>query len=129
MTEAVINILGDDSDVSAIVGAKIYPSDAPQDTLLPYVIIEQIGRSTNHTKDGPSELDVGFINVISYHDKYYQTRNLAEKCKAALHGHASGTEATSGQNIDSIRLDDENEEKIDDNIYEVEQTYNVRRKL
>ena len=128
MTEAIINILEDDSDVNALISGKGYPIDAPQGTALPYIVIEQVGRESNHTKDGASELDIGFLNVISYDNTYVDTRNLAEKCKIALHGHSSGVESTSGQNIDSVRLDDENEDKVDERLFEIEQTYRVRRK-
>ena len=129
MTEAIINILEADSDVNALISGKVYPSDAPQGTALPYIVIEQIGREPNHTKDGASQLDVFFVNVTSYDNTYVDTRNLGGKCTTALHGHASGVESVSGQNIDSVRLDDEHEDKLDERLFEIEQTYRVRRKL
>lgn len=66
MIDRVRQILADSSSVTDVVGTKIFYSNPPQGTQLPYIVIEVDQGIVNDTKDGASELDQNEVEIFCY---------------------------------------------------------------
>ena len=97
---AIYNILSNDSAVTAIVGSKIYPNAAPQETVPPYLVfaIESVEpivtKDTIVYKGGVSLTDNRGFVVNCYEKGYKKSADLAKVVRDALHGFtgAAGSE-------------------------------------
>ena len=81
---AIYNILANDSDVSALVGTRIFPNVAPQTTTFPFIIYDVTGVDPNDTKEGPSTLDTNDVMISCYSETYSQASDLAQKIRIAM---------------------------------------------
>lgn len=66
MIDRVRQILADSSSITDVVGNKIYYSNPPQGTELPFIVLEVDQGIVNDTKSGASELDQNEIEVFCY---------------------------------------------------------------
>jgi|TARA_R100000479_G_scaffold168945_1_gene110303 hypothetical protein len=82
--KAIYNILANDSDVSSLVGTRIFPNVAPQTTQFPFIIYDITGVSPNDTKDGASTLDTNDVMISCYSETYSQASDLAQKVRIAM---------------------------------------------
>ena len=82
--KAIYNILANDSDVSTLVGTRIFPNVAPQTTQFPFIIYDITGVSPNDTKDGASTLDTNDVMISCYSETYSQASDLAQKIRIAM---------------------------------------------
>ena len=82
--KAIYNILANDSDVSSLVGTRIFPNVAPQTTQFPFIIYNITGVSPNDTKDGASTLDTNDVMISCYSETYSQASDLAQKVRIAM---------------------------------------------
>ena len=105
MTEgkAIYSILSSDSDVSAIVGTRIYPQIAAQGAAFPFVVYVLQDTSPSDTKSGVSTLDEVRYDIVVASETYAEASDLTEKIRTALDRY-SGTVA--GVVIDSIQFID-----------------------
>ena len=105
MTEgkAIYSILTSDSDVSAIVGTRIYPQIAAQGAAFPFVVYVLQDTSPSDTKSGVSTLDEVRYDIVVASETYAEASDLTEKIRTALDRY-SGTVA--GVVIDSIQFTD-----------------------
>ena len=55
--KAIYNILSTTTNISDLVGTRIFPNVAPQTTTFPFIIYDVNGVQPNDTKDGASTLD------------------------------------------------------------------------
>ena len=55
--EALVTYLKAQTGLAALIGAKIYPDEAPQGTTFPYVTYIDISDIPNHTHDGQDDLE------------------------------------------------------------------------
>ena len=90
---AIHYILGHDSDVSALVSARIYPNVAKQTSAFPFIVYQTIGVDPNDTKDGVSTVDGNSFMVLCYSETYTEVADLAQKARIAL-DRKSGTYST-----------------------------------
>lgn len=72
------------ADLTALIGTKIYPDEAPQGTALPYVTYIDVSDIKQHTHDGqlPDEQPIKQYTV--YAATKSQSKVIAELIKAAL---------------------------------------------
>ena len=105
MTEgkAIYSILTSDSDVSAIVGNRVYPQIAAQEAAFPFVVYVLQNVDPSDTKSGVSTLDEVRYDIIVASENYAEASDLTGKIRTALDRY-SGTVA--GVVIDSIQFID-----------------------
>ena len=82
--KSIYYILVNDSDVSALVGTRIFPNVAPQTTTFPFIIYDVTGVSPNDTKEGPSTLDTNDVMISCYSETYDEASDLAQKIRVAM---------------------------------------------
>jgi len=82
--KSIYYILVNDTDVSALVGTRIFPNVAPQTTTLPFIIYDVTGVSPNDTKEGPSTLDTNDVMISCYSETYSEASDLAQKIRVAM---------------------------------------------
>lgn len=61
--QAVYTLLVGEPTVSALVGTRIYPDEAPQDAAFPFVVYSQADRQSTMTYGGPVELDAWSMTI------------------------------------------------------------------
>ncbi len=101
--KAIYSILTSDSDVSAIVGNRVYPQIAAQEAAFPFVVYVLQNVDPSDTKSGVSTLDEVRYDIIVASENYAEASDLTEKIRTALDRY-SGTVA--GVVIDSIQFID-----------------------
>ena len=82
--KSIYYILVNDTDVSALVGTRIFPNVAPQTTTFPFIIYDVTGVSPNDTKEGPSTLDTNDVMISCYSETYSEASDLAQKIRVAM---------------------------------------------
>jgi len=82
--KSIYYILVNDTDVSALVGTRIFPNVAPQTTTFPFIIYDVTGVSPNDTKEGPSTLDTNDVMISCYSETYDEASDLAQKIRVAM---------------------------------------------
>ena len=105
MTEgkAIYSILTSDSDVSAIIGTRVYPQIAAQGAAFPFVVYVLQDTSPSDTKSGVSTLDEVRYDIVVASETYAEASDLTNKIRTALDRY-TGTVA--GVVIDSIQFID-----------------------
>jgi len=105
--KAIYNILSTNSDVSTLVGTRIFPNVAPQTTTFPFIIYDVTGVQPNDTKDGASTLDTNDVMISCYSETYSQASNLAQKIRVAMDRINEGTYG--GEQIQSSQFQSYND--------------------
>jgi len=101
--KAIYSILTSDSDVSAIVGTRVYPQIAAQGAAFPFAVYVLQSVDPSDTKSGVSTLDEVRYDIIVASETYAEASDLTEKIRTALDRY-TGTVA--GVVIDSIQFID-----------------------
>jgi len=115
--KAIFFLLNSSSDLTAIVGTRIYPEVAQQDAPLPYVVYNISNNEPSDTKREPSKMDTANIEVNLFSTSYTQVIDMSAAVRAAL-DRVTGT--YSGVNVQSISYMNE---VID--FEEAQRAYNV----
>jgi hypothetical protein len=97
--KAIFYLLDNSTDLTAIVGTRIYPEVAQQDAPLPYVVYNISNNEPSDTKREPSKLDTANIEVNCYSTSYTEVIDMAVAVRAAL-DRVTGT--YNGVNVQSI---------------------------
>ena len=137
MIGGVINILLADTNVTTLVGNRIYPLRGPQKpaTKWPFITVTSGGRTdTSETKDGSSGLDYISCVVTTFvkpsDGMYAQAEAIASAVRKGL-DRKSGT--FGGEVFQSIKFEDEVPEVDDvagiDNVYTVESIFIVSENI
>lgn len=128
--DAIYNILygGGSGDVFDIVGNKIWPDQARQDSTYPFIIYKILETRPSDEKDGASRLDVVRVSIECYADARLTARSAADAVRTALDRKAAGTYG--GVAIDSIRFVDQFTAKFesDPHIFIFESHFDCREK-
>ena len=82
--KAIYNILSTTTNISDLVGTRIFPNVAPQTTTFPFIIYDVTGVQPNDTKDGASTLDTNDVMISCYSETYSQASDLAQKIRVAM---------------------------------------------
>ena len=97
--KAIFYLLDNSTDLTAIVGTRIYPEVAQQDAPLPYLVYNISNNEPSDTKREPSKLDTANIEVNCYSTSYTEVIDMSVAVRAAL-DRVTGT--YSGVNVQSI---------------------------
>ena len=97
--KAIFYLLDNSTDLTAIVGTRIFPEVAQQDAPLPYVVYNISNNEPSDTKREPSKMDTANIEVNCYSTSYTQVIDMSVAVRAAL-DRVTGT--YSGVNVQSI---------------------------
>ena len=98
--KAIYYLLTNATDVTDVVGTRIYPEVAQQDADLPYIVYNVTNNEPTDTKPEPSKLDTAQVEVNIYSDSYRVAIDLAVAVRAAL-DRVKGTYA--GVDVQSIQ--------------------------
>jgi len=101
--KAIYGILSGTTEVTDIVGTKIFPEIAEQETAVPFVIYQVQSVQPEDTHDGPSKLDEVRVEVLCYDDAYNGAADLASAVRGAL-DRVRGT--YNGVNVESVQFND-----------------------
>ena len=122
--KAIYYLLNNSTDLEAVVGTRIFPEVAEQDSALPFVMYSVISNEPSDTHSGPSLLDVAQVDVIAYNTSYSGCIDMGVYVRAAL-DRVTGT--YNGVNVQSCQY---NSEVIDFDEYKrayvITQSYDVR---
>ena len=125
--KAIYGILAANASVSALVGTRIYPDLAVQDTAFPFVVYQVEGTVPSDTKDGVSKLDMVDFSVMAYAKTYTSAQDIAEACRTALDRYSA---TVNGINVESIKFKDQQagEMNADEHVFAVMQAYSLRHR-
>jgi hypothetical protein len=98
--KAIYYLLSNNAGLSALVGTRVFPEIAEQNTALPYVVYTIRSNEPSDTQRGPSELDTASIEVNCFADTYQTAIAISVAVRAAI-DRAKGT--YSGVNVQSIQ--------------------------
>ena len=122
--KAIYYLLNNSTDLEAVVGTRIFPEVAAQDTALPFAMYSVISNEPSDTHSGPSLLDVAQVDVVLYNTSYTGCVDMGVYVRAAL-DRVTGT--YNGVNVQSCQY---NSEVIDFDEYKrayvITQSYDVR---
>ncbi len=99
--KAIYSILTNDSDVSALIGTRVYPQVAAQGAAFPFVVYVLQDNTPSDTKSGVSTLDEIRYDIVAAAETYTALSSLTERIRLALDRY-SGT--VSGIVVDSIQF-------------------------
>ena len=99
--KAIYSILTNDSDVSALIGTRVYPQVAAQGAAFPFVVYVLQDNTPSDTKSGVSTLDEIRYDIVAAAETYSQLTDLTEKIRTALDRY---TGTVSGIVVDSIQF-------------------------
>lgn len=105
----------------------IFPVVAPQNSVFPYVIYQDVTTLPNDIKDGPSPLDQVRIQIDSYAKSKAEADTIAAAVRTALDRYSGTVESVT---IDSIKFLDQFDNAFEEelSIYRVTQEFEVRQK-
>ena len=103
-------ILTQNTDVTDIVGVKVFPEVAEQETATPFIVYQLQSVAPEDTHDGPSKLDEVRFEFLCYADTYALAADLGDKVRGAL-DRVSGT--YNGVNVESVQFNDVDIDTID----------------
>jgi len=130
IAQAIHSILSADAPLVAIVGTRIKPAVAPQETANPCVIFEISSQDPNYTKDGAAEVIFTFLEIDIFSNTHAQAWTIEGLVKAALDQY-SGTQ--DGQDIDLVQWEgsDDRAARVDRGSvaeYQVSMGFRIRTK-
>mgnify|MGYP002623077025 FL=1 len=100
-TKGIKALMSANSDVTDIVGTKIYPLQAPSGTALPFVTYEILSSDVTHTKE-KADFDFSRMEIVGYTTTYAEACTLIEKLKETF---ARASYNSGGVIIDKIFLE------------------------
>lgn len=124
--DVLYSLLSNDTDVSAIVGTKIFPFLAVDDIAYPYIVYTIEGIEPTDEKDGVSCLDIQSVDIELYSETLSEVKDLSIKVRNVLDRYSGTTE---GIEIQSSSLQGEDGGYADeDRVFMQVQSYNFRLK-
>ena len=104
---AIKSLLVNDSEAAALIGNKVFPFPAIEDTDFPFACYMMNGLVPRYTKDRPSFEDTVTMELMIWSEDYGQKIAVANACHKALQGKRGTIE---GFDITEIRRTGESEE-------------------
>ena len=81
---ALVQLLKNDSTVFGLLGAKIYPQQAPPDTPYPYAVYQVISSVPDRNLVNGNGVATTRVQLDVYYDNYSEIRALSDAVKLAL---------------------------------------------
>lgn len=103
-------LLQESSDVTDLVGTRVFPALAAQEAEMPFITYELVQITPSDEKDGPSTMDEVRVEVVCYAEKYSVAVDLGTKVRTALDRMALQGD---GISIQSIKFHDVTDEVLD----------------
>ncbi len=104
---AVRTALANDVALAALVGARIYYSVAPQDTLTPYVAMSLVSSIPDHNFQGASNLTLARFQFSIFAATYLLTKQIADAIKTVLQGYSGTLGGAGGVAVNGCFYEDE----------------------
>jgi hypothetical protein len=101
----IYNRLKTTSDVSAIVGARIYPHIAPQRAERPYLVYSVVSVTPYDTKSGPADVEQIRVQIDAYGTTYAEAVTLGQLVRAAIDRVTDPDGSVANVFIDGCRFD------------------------
>lgn len=128
---AVVDILQDDSNYSAIVGDRVFYDEADQGEVLPFSIVRAEDIQPSDDKDGPSTMDHDFIYVTHFAGDTETAAaketvaNMASKARTALDRTSGTYNGIVVQSIQFLTQRSGTELLVDKKTLTIEQQYKI----
>ena len=125
---ACINrMLLNDSDVSTLVGTRIYPERAPEGAAAPFIVYSVVSNQPSDTKNG-TPIDEAQLEVFSVAKTYADTNSLADFVRTALDRQSVEVVVNSDTiKVESVQYTNEvTEVDTDKNLFVAVQDYTFR---
>ena len=129
--KGIYYILSNNTEVSNLVGNRIFPQVAPISTVFPFIIYDIYNDDPTLDKDGPSTLDKYDIRITGYAETYTKVTRVGSAIRTALDRTIQdGGEVIVDQHFQSSNLVRTNDEFDPDagqrGVYRQELVFNVR---
>jgi hypothetical protein len=82
--KAIYYLLSNATDVTNIVGTKIFPETAPQGQATPYVVYSVVSNSPSDVKESGETIDVAQVEIFSVETTYAKAVTLGAAIREAL---------------------------------------------
>jgi len=125
--KAIYSILTNDSDVSAIIGTKVYPQIAAQGAAFPFVVYVLQDNSPSDTKSGVSTLDEVRYDIVAAAETYATLSSLTERIRLALDRYTGTVEGVVIDSIQFIDLDVDNDPATETYVSSSEYILRIKR--
>jgi len=125
--KAIYSILTNDSDVSAIIGTKVYPQIAAQGAAFPFVVYVLQDNSPSDTKSGVSTLDEIRYDIVAAAETYTELSSLTERIRLALDRYTGTVEGVVIDSIQFIDLDVDNDPATETYVSSSEYILRIKR--
>ena len=125
--KAIYSILTNDSDVSAIIGTKVYPQIAAQGAAFPFVVYVLQDNSPSDTKSGVSTLDEVRYDIVAAAETYSELTDLTEKIRTALDRYTGTVEGVVVDSIQFTELDVDNDPSTETYVSSSEYILRIKR--
>lgn len=102
--QALIDLLKADASVAAIVGTRIYFTQAPQTPVLPYAVMFRVDGPRVYGMEGASGLVAARVQIDIYSKTAKQARDVGRTIRQVLSGFRG---EQSGVNLQAVLLLDE----------------------
>lgn len=96
MIEAINVILSGTTEVTELVGSRIFLNNRAQAIILPAILIEKVANRPNETKERSSGLDTWTITVTCFANDYVTSAALSRRVRTALDNYAGNVTITDG---------------------------------
>jgi len=133
--KAIYKILSGNNALTLLVGTNIFPTFAPEDTALPFIVYRITNKQPQASKDAVHGSEDTLLVQI-YHDRATETAEIGNAVRTALENTDGDYEiqnldgSTETVKIKDITFEDEADEPFvpDLQIFHLAQTYRVRVK-
>ena len=78
------SLLSGNAPTTGVVGAKIFPQQAPQQSTFPFIVITQVSNVPTNTKSGVSTMDTMRVQVTMIHNSQALLDTLGGYVRTAL---------------------------------------------
>ena len=125
--KAIYSILTNDSDVSALIGTRVYPQVAAQGAAFPFVVYVLQDNTPSDTKSGVSTLDEIRYDIVAAAETYSQLTDLTEKIRTALDRYTGTVEGVVVDSIQFTELDVDNDPATETFVSSPEYILRIKR--
>lgn len=101
--EALFTELSGDSDISASVGTRIYPSIAPQNATTPFIIYSKIAETYDHAMSVDPNIKSPRYQISAYSTSYLEAKTVSKNVENLLRDY-SGNFGPSSEPISVQRI-------------------------
>jgi hypothetical protein len=131
--QALYRLLSTNSDVTALVSTRIYPSIAPQNAAKPYVIYQQITeQDIAKNNDGPGNLPAVTFQLDAYAETYAAARQVARAVRSLLRPYRGSVDLAGSPSVSVriagvtiVRTTDFNETDVTPKLHRVSRDYRI----